>query len=257
MPEHHQPDPGPGPGPHAPRPQGPGAPRLGGPGAGAGPGSHGPARTPAPERPSSPGIQGLGIQGPADSGSANTGRANTAPAQTDPAAAPLRSFQGPVIYNRTAAAAGHTMRVLPDDLLAAAASLTRHTEQSSATPGLRVTAAAAGNPAAGEALAALSDQFAATLAALDADRGAAVHNLNDSARLYQSVETRIRQHMIDTLGPVIAGRDHSALRDPAVPTPRPALLHPGIPTAGTPGGGTQGGSQGGGPQGREPRGSGR
>ena len=176
-----------------------------------------------------------------------------APAAVPADTALLGVWEGPMIFTRGAAAAGHTMRVLPDDLLAAAASLTRHTEQSSATPGLRVTPAAAGNPQAGEALAALSDQFAATLAALDADRGVAVHNLNDSARLYQSVETRLRQHMIDTLGPVIAGRDHSALQDPAVPTPRSALPSAGIPAAGTPGGGPQGG----GPQGREPRCSGR
>ena len=168
----------------------------------------------------------------------------------------LGAWEGPMTFTRSAAAAGHTMRVLPDDLLAAAASLTSHTEQSSATPGLRVTPAAAGNPAAGEALAALSDQFAATLAALDADRGAAVHNLNDSARLYQSVETRLRQHMIDTLGPVIAGRARPDLEVPSVPTPRSALPGAGIPAAGTPGNGSSGdGSQGGGPQGREPRGS--
>ena len=244
MPEHPQPELGPD--PHTPRPPGPGDPQPRG-----GPGGPGPDHS-----------------------------ASTGPAALPASSAPLGPFQGPVVYNRTAAAAGHTMRVMPDDLLAAAASLTRHTEQSSATPGLRVTPAAAGNPQAGQALAALADQFATTLAALDADRGAAVHNLNESARLYESVEIQLRQHMINTLGPVIDGLNRSAPPGSVVPTPRPELpgVGGGLPGSGLPSAGVQGSAQpsggprgdgpqgggpqgggplGGGPHGREPRGSGK
>ena len=132
-----------------------------------------------------------------------------------------RAWQGPVYYNQTAAAAGETVRVESRDLLAAANALAAHVEQGAAAAGLRVPPRAAGHPAAEAALSTLAERFHAALAALDADRGAAVGNLQASARIYEAVEVRVRDELLNTLDHSLAGRTRLAPGGPAFPTQSP------------------------------------
>jgi hypothetical protein len=134
----------------------------------------------------------------------------------------VRAWQGPVYYNQAAAAAGHTIRVESRDLLAAASALAAHIEHSASAPELRVAPNAAGHPNAAAALSALAERFHVTLAALDADRGAAVGNLRASARIYEAVETRARDELLRTLEHSPAGRTGLTPGGPAVPTQGPA-----------------------------------
>jgi hypothetical protein len=107
------------------------------------------------------------------------------------------------------------------DLLAAARALAEHVEQAAAAAGLRVESRAAGRPNAATALTALADRFHATLAALDADRGAAVGNLEASARIYEAVEVRARDDLLNTLEDSLAGRSRSTPSGPAFPAAGP------------------------------------
>jgi hypothetical protein len=109
------------------------------------------------------------------------------------------------------------MRVESADLLAAARALAEHVEQVAAVAGLRVDPRAAGHPNAATALTALADRFHTTLAALDADRGAAVGNLRASARIYEAVEVRVRDDLLNTLEHSLAGRTRSSPSGPAFP----------------------------------------
>jgi len=111
------------------------------------------------------------------------------------------------------------MHVEPQDLLAAAKALAEHVEQSTAVAGLRVEPRAAGHPNAATALTALAERFHATLAALDADRSAAVGNLQASARIYETVEVRVRDDLLSTLDHSLTGRTIPG--GPAFPTQGP------------------------------------
>ena len=133
----------------------------------------------------------------------------------------VQPWVGPTYDNKSAAAAGAGMLVKSEDLLTAAGALAAHVEQSAAAAGLRVEPRAAGHPAAATALTVLSDRFHTTLAALDADRGAAVGNLRASARIYESVEVRVRDDLLNTLDHSLAGRTRSTPGGPAFPTQGP------------------------------------
>jgi hypothetical protein len=113
------------------------------------------------------------------------------------------------------------MHVEPQDLLAAAKALAEHVGQSTAVAGLRVEPRAAGHPNAATALTALAERFHATLAALDADRSAAVGNLQASARIYETVEVRVRDDLLSTLDHSAAVRTRLTPGGPAFPTQGP------------------------------------
>jgi len=164
---------------------------------------------------------------PAPIGGAGPRGPGQAPAPVPPptpppaAASSVPAWQGPAYYNKSAAAAGATMHVEPQDLLAAAKALAEHVEQSTAAAGLRVEPRAAGHPNAATALTALAERFHATLAALDADQGAAVGNLQASARIYETVEVRVRDDVLSTLDHSLAGRTRPTPSGPAFPTQGP------------------------------------
>jgi hypothetical protein len=141
------------------------------------------------------------------------------PADSAPGAPP---WQGPEVYNKAAAAAGAGMRVESADLLAAARALAEHDRQTAAAAaGLRVEPRAAGHPNAATALTALADRFHTALTALDADRGAAVGNLEASARIYEAVEVRVRDDLLNTLEHSPAGRTRTTPSGPTFPAAGP------------------------------------
>jgi hypothetical protein len=113
------------------------------------------------------------------------------------------------------------MRVESADLLAAARALAEHARQSAAAAGLRVEPRTAGHPNAATALTALADRFHAALTALDADRGAAVGNLQASARIYEAVEVRVRDDLLNTLDRSLAGHTRSTPSGPTFPAAGP------------------------------------
>ena len=148
---------------------------------------------------------------------------NPAPVPTppaDPAVGSVSPWQGPEVFNSAAVAAGAGMRVESVELLAVARALGEHAGQVAAAAGLRVEPRAAGHPNAASALTDLADRFHATLAALDADRGAAVGNLEASARIYRAVEVRARDDLLNTLGHSPAGT-RTTPSGPAFPAPGP------------------------------------
>jgi hypothetical protein len=114
------------------------------------------------------------------------------------------------------------MRVESEDLQAAARALAARVEQSAAAAGLRVEPRAAGHPNAATALTALADGFHIALTAFDADRGAAVGNLQASARIYESVEVRVRDDLLNTLDHSPIGRTGSTPGGPTLPTQGPS-----------------------------------
>jgi hypothetical protein len=144
----------------------------------------------------------------------------------------LAVWQGPTTYSRRAVAAGHMLRVSSQDLRAAASALSGRARAGAAAPGLHVAANAAGHPNAESALTRLADRFRASLAALDADREAAVANLRGSARSYEAVEARIHEQVMAIFhNPPPGGRPlviqaPGEPAGPAVAAPR-AATHPG------------------------------
>jgi hypothetical protein len=161
-----------------------------------------------------------GSAGPRVPGQAPT-PAPPPPSSPAPGQASVPAWQGPAYYNQSAAAAGATLHVEPQDLLAAAKALAEHVEQSTAAAGLRVEPRAAGHPNAATALTALAERFHTTLAALDADQGAAVGNLRASARIYETVEVRVRDDLLSTLDHSLAGGTRLTPGGPAFPTQGP------------------------------------